>query len=245
MRFARSLPLEKALHPDTLLATRMNGELLDPIHGAPLRLFVPGWYGVASVKWLNRIEAIAQPFRGYFQTTKYTYQRRTANGIDTFVVGPMEVKSEILRPRANEVLGIGTNRIAGLAWAGEDAIAEVSISADGGQSWAPANLVGPQAPYSWTAWEYLWEQPRPGNYTIQARAKSTAGRMQGTQYDPLNLGYLINYSRPLHVQLKSESRSAAIVGDASALLWDMNAYAEENRRAPLDVDVQFVGGDGI
>jgi hypothetical protein len=143
------------------------------------------------------------------------------------------------------VLGIGTNRIAGLAWAGEEAIAEVNVSTDGGQTWAPANLVGPQAPYSWNAWEYLWEQPRPGNYSILARATSTAGRTQATQYDPLYLGYMISYSRPLNVRLKAESRSAATVGDTDALLYDINAYAEENRRAPLDVDVQFVGGDGI
>src|SRR5438876_895068 len=72
MAFARSLPLAKALDPDTLLATRMNGELLEAEHGFPVRLLVPGWYGVASVKWLRRIELLDRPFRGYFQTTKYT-----------------------------------------------------------------------------------------------------------------------------------------------------------------------------
>src|SRR5262249_26333201 len=72
MSFARSLPLAKALDPDTLLVWRMNGEFLKPSHGFPLRLFVPGWYGVASVKWLRRIEVLDRPFQGYFQTTKYT-----------------------------------------------------------------------------------------------------------------------------------------------------------------------------
>ncbi len=80
MPFSRSLPLPKALHADTLLAFRMNGEVLDPIHGFPLRLFVPGWYGVASVKWLRRIEVVNKPFRGYFQSVKYTIQRRTERG---------------------------------------------------------------------------------------------------------------------------------------------------------------------
>ncbi|HWY87337.1 MAG TPA: molybdopterin-dependent oxidoreductase, partial [Gemmataceae bacterium] len=92
MPFQRSLPLAKALHPDTLLAYRMNGELLQPSHGFPLRLFVPGWYGVASVKWLDRIEAIASPFRGYFQSTKYTVKRPGRQGLETEVVGPMTVK---------------------------------------------------------------------------------------------------------------------------------------------------------
>lgn len=245
MHFARSLSLAKALHPDTLLATRMNGELLEPVHGAPLRLFVPGWYGVASVKWLNRIEVLDRPFRGYFQTKKYTFQRRTDSGLETVIVGPMAVKSEIIRPRKDEVLGIGTNRVVGLAWAGEEAIAEVRVSTDGGQEWTPANLIGPQAPYSWNMWEYLWEQPRPGAYTLLARAISATGRPQESEYDPLYAGYMISFSRPLVVQLKADSRSAATVGDANALLWDMNAYAEENRRTPLDVDAQYCEGSGI
>jgi DMSO/TMAO reductase YedYZ molybdopterin-dependent catalytic subunit len=78
--FARSLPLEKARHADTLLATHMNGEQLDPCHGFPLRLIVPGWYGVASVKWLRRIEAVESPFKGYFQSAKYTITHQTGSG---------------------------------------------------------------------------------------------------------------------------------------------------------------------
>jgi DMSO/TMAO reductase YedYZ molybdopterin-dependent catalytic subunit len=118
MHFARSLPLAKALHPDTLLATRMNGELLEPAHGSPLRLFVPGWYGVASVKWLRRIEVLDRPFQGYYQSVKYTVQRQTAQRVQTEVVGPMAVKAEFIRPQPEAVLGVGTNRLVGLAWAG-------------------------------------------------------------------------------------------------------------------------------
>lgn len=245
MHFARSLPLAKALHPDTLLATRMNGQLLDEVHGAPVRLFVPGWYGVASVKWLSRIEVIDHPFKGYFQTKKYTYQTRTEKGLDTHIVGPMVVKSEILRPREGDMLGIGTNRIVGLAWGGEEAIARVNISVDGGHSWSPANLIGPQAPYSWNMWEYLWEQPSSGGYSILSRAVSASGRTQPDDYDPLFAGYMIHFSRPINVQLKADHRSVARIGSMDALLFDMNAFAEENRRAPLDVDVQFSGGGGI
>src|SRR5436305_10033157 len=105
----------------------MNGELLSPSHGFPLRLFVPGWYGVASVKWLRRIEVLDRPFRGYYQTTKYTVQRRTAEGVETVVVGPMAVKSEVIRPHAGEVLGVGTNRLFGVAWAGPEAVARVDV----------------------------------------------------------------------------------------------------------------------
>src|SRR5262249_282493 len=144
LAFARSLPLEKALHPDTLLAFRMNGETLDPIHGYPLRLFVPGWYGVASVKWLRRIEVINEPFRGYFQSVKYTVQRKTERGIETEIVGPMMPKSEMIRPRAGDVLGTGANRVFGVAWAGEDSVSRVEVSVDAGATWMSATLMGPQ-----------------------------------------------------------------------------------------------------
>jgi hypothetical protein len=239
------LPLEKALHPDTLLATRMNGELLNQIHGAPLRLFVPGWYGVASVKWLKRIVALERPFKGYFQTKKYTTQRKTNDGIETIIVGPMAVKSEIIRPKQGEMLGIGANRVVGLAWAGEEAVAKVEVSTDGGRSWTKAELQGPQAPYSWTLWESLWELAEPGDYSILARTTSSSGRVQPMEYDPLNLGYQIDFCRPVHVRVAAATRTYAEIGDMDALLFDINAYAEENTRLPLDVEARYSAGGGI
>jgi DMSO/TMAO reductase YedYZ molybdopterin-dependent catalytic subunit len=245
MAFARSLPLAKALDPDTLLATRMNGELLEPTHGFPVRLLVPGWYGVASVKWLRRVEVLREPFRGYFQTTKYTVQRPTADGLKPVVVGPMAAKSEIVRPRAGEVLGVGTNRLFGVAWAGPEAVARVEVSTDSGWSWNDAELIGPRAAYSWTLWEYLWEVAEPGRYELLARAASTAGQVQPREHDPLNGGYLIHHSRPTAVEVVpgrvSHDRRAAV----DALVYDMNAFAEENTRFPLDVDLEFAGGEGI
>jgi DMSO/TMAO reductase YedYZ molybdopterin-dependent catalytic subunit len=245
MPFARSLPLAKALDPDTLLAVRMNGELLEPEHGFPVRLLVPGWYGVASVKWLRRIELLDQPFRGYFQATKYTVQRRTASGTETVVVGPMAVKSEIVRPHAGEVLGVGTNRIFGVAWAGPEAVARVDISADGGRSWAEAELLGPKAPYSWTLWEYLWEVAAPADYTLLARATCAGGQVQPLEHDPLNGGYLIHHSRARAVRVVASRHIRDERSDAELLLYDMNAFAEENTRFPLDVDLMFSGGEGI
>src|SRR5205823_12856305 len=102
--FARCLTLAKAMDADTLLATRMNGEILDASHGYPIRLLAPGWYGVASVKWLTRIEVIDRPFQGYYQSKKYVIQRRIGREVETVPVGPMAVKSEILRPAADAVL---------------------------------------------------------------------------------------------------------------------------------------------
>ncbi len=245
MSFARSLPMQKALHPDTLLVYRMNGELLEPNHGYPLRLFVPGWYGVASVKWLERIEVRDRPFQGYFQTTKYTIQRGMPRGVETVPVGPMALKSEIIRPCSDEVLGLGANRVFGVALAGEEAVAAVEVSPDGGRTWNKAELIGPQAPYSWTMWEYFWEVAQAGEYSLLARAISAKGEMQPTEHDPLHGGYLIHFSRPTHVRVEATRRSFARRADPHVLFYDMNAFAEENRRFPLDVEMEMSAGAGI
>ncbi|GIW82492.1 MAG: hypothetical protein KatS3mg105_4299 [Gemmatales bacterium] len=245
IHFERSLPLAKALHPDTLLVTRMNGELLTPNHGAPVRLFVPGWYGVASVKWLERIEAIDQPFRGYYQSKKYTYQERGFHGLQTVIIGPMAVKSEIIRPVHDARLGIGTNRIFGVAWAGEEAVERVELSTDGGRTWAVADLIGLKAPYSWTMWEYLWEVAEPGDYVLLSRAVSASGQVQPLQHNPLHGGYKIHFSRPTRVRIEKTQRSEEYRAAADVLFYDMNAFAEENARVPLDVELEFSGGEGI
>ena len=245
MHFVRSLPLEKALAPDTLLVTRMNGELLETAHGAPLRLFVPGWYGVASVKWLMRIEALDHAYRGYYQSKKYTIRRRTPDGEETVVVGPMPVKSEIVRPKEDAELGVGAVRIFGAAWAGEQAVASVEVTVDGGASWQAAELLGAPAPYSWVLWEYLWDVVEPGRYSLAARAADDAGRMQPEQHDDLCGGYHIAFVRYRGVIVTSEATSSAQAGDFEALLFDMNAYVEESSHTPLDVELEFTLGAGI
>ena len=246
MPFARSLPLDKALHPDTLLATHMNGEPLLPAHGFPLRLFVPGWYGVASVKWLNRIEVRDRPFGGYFETTKYTVERRTPDGgLERVVVGPMVVKSEIVRPAHGEVLGVGPHRVFGLAWAGEDAVARVELSLDGGATWRPVSLMGPRAEYSWCLWEYPWEVKAAGTYTLLARATSTGGRVQPAEHDPLNEGYVVNFTRPTVVEVRSAAGVEDDLSDPSAWRYDLQKFTEQNAQAPLDIMLDLTSGAGI
>src|SRR5205085_3870663 len=139
-----------------------------------------------SVKWLTRIEVIDRPFHGYYQSKKYVIQRRNNKGIETVPVGPMAVKSEILRPGPDAVLGMGTNRLFGVAWAGEEAVQRVEISTDGGASWASADLLSQPGPYGWALWEYLWEVAAPGPCTLLARAISVSGRVQPAEHDPLN-----------------------------------------------------------
>jgi DMSO/TMAO reductase YedYZ molybdopterin-dependent catalytic subunit len=243
--FARSLPLEKALHPDTLLATHMNGEPLEPSHGYPLRLIVPGWYGVASVKWVERIEAVTEPFRGYFQSVKYTIEHATGSGRRIDVVGPMPVKSEILRPSDGTILGVGGNRIFGMAWAGESAVAAVEISTDGGETWQRAQLHGPVARFSWSPWEYLWEVAAPGCYTILARAVAEDGQVQPMQHDRRRGGYLINFCRPIKVSVDAARTSADRFGDAKSLQQEMTSMARERSSWPLDADMDLVSGAGI
>lgn len=246
LTFARSLPLAKALDRDTLLATKMNGEPLEPTHGYPLRLIVPGWYGVASVKWLARIEGLNHNFKGYFQTKKYTIQQRTPQGsVETVIVGPMAVKSEIIRPQPGEALGVGTNRLFGVAWAGQEAVARVDVSTDGGRTWMEAELLGPKAPYSWTMWEYLWEVGEPGMATILARATSTGGRVQPVTHDPLLGGYQIHIVRPRLVVVEGFKHSQDQAADRDTLMYDMNAFAEENVRRQLDVELEVAEGAGI
>jgi len=246
LSFARSLPLAKALDRETLLVTKMNGEPLEPIHGFPLRLIVPGWYGVASVKWIGRIDAIDHAFTGYYQSKKYTIQRRTPQGeAQTVIVGPMPVKSEIVRPTDGETLGLGTNRIFGVAWAGEEAVARVEVSTDGGDSWNDAELLGPQSAYSWTLWEFLWEVSEPGQHSLLARATSASGRVQPLEHDPLLGGYHIHFTRPREVLVGAKSRRQDQFADVDALVWDMNAFAEANVRRPLDVELELYEGAGI
>lgn len=245
MDFSRSLPLEKALHPDTIVALRMNGEWLDPNHGAPMRLFVPGWYGVASVKWLRRIEVIDHAYQGFFQTVKYSVDRMTADGKRRMPLGPGVVKSEIFHPTADEKLGFGTNRIDGVAWAGEDRIARVDISTDGGRTWHAAHLKGVQQPYSWCQWETLWTVTVPGVYTILARAHAQSGQTQPFEYDPDNLGYIINTVLPRKVHVSADHQSLGDFADAAAWSDMMAQFADRNTRRPLDIEMSYSSGGGI
>jgi DMSO/TMAO reductase YedYZ molybdopterin-dependent catalytic subunit len=246
MPFARSLPLAKALDPDTLLALTMNGEPLELRHGFPARLLVPGWYGVASVKWLGAITVTDRVFDGYFQTVKYTILRPNGAGQEErVIVGPMAVKSEIIRPQEGDLLGVGVNRLFGVAWAGNEAVERVEVSTDGGASWLEAELKGPQASYSWTMWEYSWEVAEPGPYTLLARAVSTSGEVQPLVHDPRNGGYQIHFARPRSVTVAGSRRVQDLPATEDVLVYDMNAFAEANSRLPLDVELEFVGGEGI
>lgn len=246
IHFARGLPLEKARHPDTMLALRMNGEPLTAEHGAPVRLLVPGWYGMASVKWLKRMEFTNTPFDGYYQTVKYTINKSIDGEVKTVGIQQMAVKSQIIRPRQDENLGVGKQRIFGTAWAGESSVARVDVSTDNGITWNQAKLIGLQAPYSWTLWEFDWKVDIPGEYSLLCRATSANGETQPTEHDPLLGGYIINFPLPQKVQVdRAKVAEAPQYSEAEALLYDLFAFAEENVSRPLDVNMDLVDGAGI
>jgi DMSO/TMAO reductase YedYZ molybdopterin-dependent catalytic subunit len=179
--YERSLPLEKAMHPDTLLAYEMNGEPLPVMHGYPLRLLVPGWYGMNSIKWLVGIDVIDHIFEGFYQTERYMVMNGPGAGAFYTYLNEMRVKSIITNPMPGEVVPLGTYRVAGAAWSGEKEIVKVEISTDGGQTWQPAHLA-PRTNYSWYRWEFTWQPPRPGSYTLMSRATNNSGETQPMEF---------------------------------------------------------------
>lgn len=185
--FARSLPLAKAMDPDTLLALEMNGEPLPPEHGGPVRLVVPGWYGVASVKWVVRIEALEEPFTGYYQVDRYVYDY--ADGSKPTPVTAMRVRSLILSPMDGETVHGGRMVVRGKAWSGEGAIARVEVAVEGGDAWRDARLLPPVSPYAWRPWEFVWDANEPGRHVLRSRATDVKGNRQPDAGQWNKLGY--------------------------------------------------------
>ncbi len=179
LSYSRSLPLDKAMHPDTLLAFQMNGESITPNHGYPIRLIVPGWYGVASVKWLMRIRALDRPYQGFFQTRRYVIINEGANKEQTpKPLATMPVKSLITQPRRGKVFFPGENVIQGFAWSGEAKISRVDFSMDGGKTWTETRLDETPSDYAWCPWSFQWKVSAPGHYMLTARATDESGSTQ-------------------------------------------------------------------
>jgi DMSO/TMAO reductase YedYZ molybdopterin-dependent catalytic subunit len=203
IRFARSLPLARALHPDTLLADRMNGQPLSPEHGAPLRAVAPGAYGMDSVKWLARIELLARPFEGYFQAKDYRLFPATPDVAPAPLVGPIRTNSLIAWPGPGTELRAGEEvRVVGYAWTGSGSIRTVELSADGGSSWRAAQLVGPEAPYAWRLWETRWRPETPGAYLLKVRAVDSHDGTQPEQAEWNAKGYANNGLHRVEVNVR-------------------------------------------
>jgi DMSO/TMAO reductase YedYZ molybdopterin-dependent catalytic subunit len=193
--FVRSLALGHATDPaaEILIAYEMNGEPLSPDHGAPFRLVVPGWYGMASVKWLARLRLLERKFEGFFQVNRYVIGDRPLREI--------AARALITWPHDGERLAARPFVARGYAWSGGGDLARVEISADGGKSWRDAALGGALTRYAWRQWDAS-VAPRAGRpLVLLARAVTTDGATQ-----PLNevrnaLGYANNAARPLRIEI--------------------------------------------
>lgn len=177
--FARSLPLEKALHPDTLVAYEYNHQPIPFKHGFPLRLIVPQWYAMASVKWIKQIRIIDSTFTGPFQSIDYVYYPNIENDLHAFPVTTMHVNSTIQKPLNMELLNTGTILIKGIAWTGRGYITKVEISTDDGDTWTNVKEVySASQSYEWVSWSYEWKVQEKGEYTIRSRAADSYDRIQ-------------------------------------------------------------------
>src|SRR5215470_12064412 len=206
--FIRSIPIEKAMDEDTLVALNMNGAALTKHHGLPARALVPGWIGAASCKWLTEIKVLDKEFDGNFMNPGYRMPNQAVKAgeavkvEDTHPATALNVKSLIASPRDGANVKSRAIHIQGVAWAGEADIEKVEISTDSGATWQLAQLGKDRSHYAWRLWSYSWQAPKAGDYTITSRATDTAGRVQpdSVQWNPS--GYLINTADQvkIHVQ---------------------------------------------
>ena len=181
--FVRSMPMQKVMHPATLLALKMNGET-PAIHGVPARLIVPGWDGTSWVKWVVRLTPTAAMSGGFFMNPAYRYPKypvtpgTAARPEDLDVVEGMPVKSTLTAPEDGARIPFGPVTIKGVAWAGENAIERVEVSTHGGLKWEAAQLSPQKLPFAWRLFTLSWTPRAPGYHTIMARAVDTAGNEQ-------------------------------------------------------------------
>lgn len=206
--FQRSLPIHDALGSSVgegdvhegdrgpLLAWQMNGQPLPTAHGGPVRLVVPGWYAVASVKWLVDIEAVRRPFEGHFQTDRYLYHEP---GGAVTPVRHMRVRALLLDPdpetggdaagrNGGLTIDAGEHVLSGIAWTGAGEIAGVRVSVDGGREWDDAELIAPPLPGAPARWRLSWTAT-PGEHEIVVRARDTRGAEQPLEPWWNELGY--------------------------------------------------------
>lgn len=167
--YADSITLERAMQEGTILAYEMNGAPLNPTHGFPLRLIVPGIYGMKNVKWITRIEAVDYDFKGYWQ----------ARGWDD--KAEYKTMSRIDVPRKSFQ---GSTTVAGIAFAGDRGISKVEISTDRGETWEPAVIKTPLSRFTWVLWHREWKPKRTGNFGLMVRATDGNGIVQTADEEP-------------------------------------------------------------
>ncbi|PZR75330.1 MAG: sulfite oxidase [Chthoniobacterales bacterium] len=201
IHFARSIPMAKAMN-DVLLAWEMNGRPLTAAHGFPLRAVVPGWYGMASVKWLQRIIIIDQPFNGYYQTVDYGFWQRGGSGPVLAPLTEMQAKAQIAQPENHAAISANGNCVVkGAAWSGEGAITKVELSVDDGNSWRAVTLEGDPKVNAWRLWRFEWINPKRGKRRLLARATDSRGRVQPLERNADGGTYMIDHCLPIEIEV--------------------------------------------
>jgi DMSO/TMAO reductase YedYZ molybdopterin-dependent catalytic subunit len=196
--YDKGLPIEKALHPDTILAWAQNGQLLEHLHGAPARLLVPGWSGNWSVKWLTKLEVMKQEPDCWYHYEFY-YYGTSPDDPDKELITTIGVKSIITQPNDDtETMPPGIHMIRGYAWSGAGAIDQVEVSVDGGETWRSAHIEQPRDRFMWVRWSYRWDVRQMGRYTLMSRATDEVGRVQSHEprYNNMrkNFSAIVGYS---------------------------------------------------
>ena len=161
-----SIPFKRAMQDDVMLAYLMNGEKLPKQHGFPLRLIVPGLYGIKNVKWITEIEVYNGDYLGYWQRKGWTDE------------GSIKIFSRIDSPGHYQALQGPEQAFRGIAFGGPNTIQKVELSFDAGRTWNEAEIEPPQSPYSWVIWNYRWRPPKPGKFQIVVQATDVKGNVQ-------------------------------------------------------------------
>ncbi len=202
--YERSLTVAEAMRDEVLLAWGIDGQPLTPQHGFPLRLVVPGWYGMTNVKWLRRITAVAEPFNG-FQMRAYRF--RQDEDEEGEPVSRMQPRALMIPPgfpdflTRHRFLDAGRCELRGRAWSGWGRIAGVEVSTDGGDTWSPAAL-GPQpSPYAWVGWTFEWDAT-PGEHVLVVRATDEAGHGQPLEQPWNHHGFANNLVQEVRVTVR-------------------------------------------
>jgi DMSO/TMAO reductase YedYZ molybdopterin-dependent catalytic subunit len=205
--YAQVVPLDKAMDGSSLVAFKFNDQLLPKRHGFPARGLFPGWYGMDSVKWLQRIVALSaqdQPSTFLQSGMNSVYNRATEIHKDLQVarVSTVQVKSCVAWPTGRLTLPAGQHVIWGFAWSGAGLIRNVKVTKDGGKTWNPAKLERQTEAYSWVRWSYSWNAS-PGQYTLMSRAFDERGNQQPLERDPARKdAYELNWCVPIHCTIK-------------------------------------------
>lgn len=201
--YCRSLPIIKALHPATIIAYELNGQPIPFKHGYPIRLIVPGWYGMASVKWLKQITVIDHNFKGPWQDIDYNYYPYADSDEGKQPVTTIKVNSTIQEPVDMSILDTSVHEIKGIAWTGNGTIVRVEISLDNGSTWTDTELSQERSEaYAWTFWRYNWQVDKPGEYTITVRASDSSGCVQPLKPEWNRKGYGFNAISRTRIKLE-------------------------------------------